>query len=180
MPINAAPQVAPLYQQTYQQPFPQQMMAPQMPNQYMPQQQMPMNSASQPGLSIVPVNSDDQITNYPVASGNTVLFVNFNTNRMCFKSTNVNGVPMALRWATFTYDEQTQPNFQSQNQNESKTVSREEFNELKDILAQTLALTQTVASSRNQDDGGNQPRYNPNGKRGMRNDGPKNSSANDG
>lgn len=178
MPINAAPQVAPMYQQAYQQPFPQQMMAPQPQNQFMPQPQMPMNVASQPGLSIVSVNSDDQITNYPVASGNTVLFVNFNTNRMCFKSTNVNGVPMALRWAAFTYDEQNgAQNFQPTNQNESKSVSREEFNELKDILAQTLALTQTVVSSRNQDD---QPRYNQNGKRGMRNDGSKNPSANDG
>lgn len=102
-----------------------------------------MNVSSQPGLSIVSVTSDDQITNYPVASGNTVVFVNFNTNRLCFKSTNQNCVPMQPRWATFTYDEtatnQTQQNY---NQNGQTSVSREEFDELRTMMTQTMSMIQ--------------------------------------
>ena len=96
----------------------------------------PMNSSSQPGLSIVPINSDDQVTNYPVASGNTVAFINFNNNRICFKSTNVNGVPTPLQWASFTYD---QPQVVQQNiQNSDPFATKEELNELKVMLQQLL------------------------------------------
>lgn len=127
-----------------------------------------MNVSSQPGLSIVSVTSDDQITNYPVASGNTVAFVNFNTNRLCFKSTNQNGVPMQLRWATFTYDEtatnQTQQNY---NQNGQTSVSREEFDELRTMMAQTMSMIQQQ----------NDRSYKNYNKGGRRNDRPEDVSA---
>lgn len=135
------------------------------------------NYLSQPGLSIVSVTSDDQITNYPVASGNTVAFVNFNTNRLCFKSTNVNGMPMQPRWAKFTYDEES-PAQQTQivtNQNESNSVSREEFDELRGMLAQTLSMMQQQEERQYR---GRQPKntYNNGGKR---NDRSENVSADD-
>lgn len=135
-------------------------------------QQQP-NMVSQPGLSVISITDDQVPNNYPVASGNTVLFVNFNTNRMCFKSTNQNGVPMALRWATFTYDESQQQaqNFQMQNQNLQDSVSRQEFDELKAMLAQALAVP-------NQDQQAYQQRKY--GKRGNRNDGSANAPADNG
>ena len=118
MPINS-PMPAPYSYQMpgagfQAQPMPQPIQT-QQPQMF---QQQP-NMVSQPGLSVISITDDQVPNNYPVASGNTVLFVNFNTNRMCFKSTNQNGVPMALRWATFTYDETQQQaqNFQMQNQN---------------------------------------------------------------
>lgn len=127
-----------------------------------------MNASSQPGLSIVSVTSDEQIMNYPVASGNTVAFVNFNTNRLCFKSTNPNGVPMQLRWATFTYDEtamnQTQQNY---NQNGQSSVTREEFDELRSMMAQTMSMIQQQ----------NDRSYKNYNKGGRRNDRPEDVSA---
>lgn len=132
------------------------------------------NYLSQPGLSIVSVTSDDQITNYPVASGNTVAFVNFNTNRLCFKSTNVNGMPMQPRWAKFTYDEEL-PVQQTQsmpNQNGSNSVSREEFDELRGMLAQTLSMMQ-------QDNRQHRPRKDSYNNGGKRNDRSENVSADD-
>ena len=101
-----------------------------------------MNSASRPGLSVVPIDTDEQITNYPVASGNTVLFINFNTNRMCFKSTNTNSVPMPLQWASFTYDQVQSNNQYPQNQNAVQSVSRQEFDELKVMMQRTLDAVQ--------------------------------------
>lgn len=115
----------------------------------MPQNQMGMNygnqgmmnTMSRPGLSVVPIDDDNQITNYPVASGNTVMFVNFNTNRLCFKSTNVNGVTMPPQWASFTYD-QVQNNFQQTNQNAGQMVTRQEFDELRNMMQETLNAIQ--------------------------------------
>lgn len=145
----------------------------QMPNQYFNNQPNQMNFSSQPGLSIVSINSDDVAHNYPVASGNTVLLVNFNTNRMCFKSTNANGVPMAPRWATFTYDEPAPQQSQVTNQNSNNSVSREEFEDLKAMLAQALSERTNYA-----EEPGNRNKYN--GKRGGRNDGSAGAPANNG
>lgn len=136
-----------------------------------------MNISSQPGLSIVSVTSDDQILNYPVASGNTVEFINFNTNRLCFKSTNQNGVSMPLRWATFSYDEQQQMQNQPQNfnnQNDVNSVSREEFDELRSMMVQTLGMLKEQ-----QDDRQYRPRKNTYNGGGKRNDRSENVSADD-
>lgn len=158
------------------QPQPQPMV-----QQYFIPQNPPANYTPQPGITIVPVNSDDQIVNYPVASGNTVGFVNFNTNRMCFKSANINGVPMTYRWATIVFDDQdNQAQQQSQNiqaatnatqQNQNdvnpvETVSRQEFDELKAMLAEALSSNQPVNNDHRQNT--QNQRYN--GKRGNRND----------
>lgn len=176
MPINT-PMPAPYSYQMpgagfQAQPMPQPIQATQ-PQMF---QQQP-NMVSQPGLSVISITDDQVPNNYPVASGNTVLFVNFNTNRMCFKSTNQNGVPMALRWATFTYDETQQQaqNFQMQNQNPQDSVSRQEFDELKAMLAQALAPNQDQQFTPQQ--AYQQRKY---GKRGNRNDGSANAPADNG
>lgn len=177
MPINT-PMPAPYSYQMpgagfQAQPMPQPIQT-QQPQMF---QQQP-NMVSQPGLSVISITDDQVPNNYPVASGNTVLFVNFNTNRMCFKSTNQNGVPMALRWATFTYDETQQQaqNFQMQNQNPQDSVSRQEFDELKAMLAQALAPNQDQQQFTPQQ-AYQQRKY---GKRGNRNDGPANAPADNG
>ena len=105
-------------------------------------QQGGMNNLSRPGLSVVPIDTDDQISNYPVASGNTVLFINFNTNRICFKSTNANGVTMPLQWGSFAYDQPQTVQQNQTNQNGTQMVSREEFDELKAMMQQTLNAVQ--------------------------------------
>lgn len=188
MPINT-PMPAPYSYQMpgagfQAQPMPQPIQT-QQPQMF---QQQP-NMVSQPGLSVISITDDQVPNNYPVASGNTVLFVNFNTNRMCFKSTNQNGVPMALRWATFTYDETQQQaqNFQMQNQNPQDSVSRQEFDELKAMLAQALSTSQQAQQMQYSpranyaeeiDDFNRNSRSN--GKRGNRNDKPAGASANNG
>ena len=178
MPINT-PMPAPYSYQMpgagfQAQPMPQPIQATQ-PQMF---QQQP-NMVSQPGLSAISITDDQVPNNYPVASGNTVLFVNFNTNRMCFKSTNQNGVPMALRWATFTYDETQQQaqNFQIQNQNPQDSVSRQEFDELKAMLAQALAVPNQDQQQFTPQQAYQQRKY---GKRGNRNDGSANAPADNG
>ena len=178
MPINVPP-VPYTYQMPntgYQMQSPPQMTQTQQPQMF---QQQP-NMVSQPGLSVISITDDQVPNNYPVASGNTVLFVNFNTNRMCFKSTNQNGVPMALRWATFTYDETQQQaqNFQMQNQNPQDSVSRQEFDELKAMLAQALAVpNQDQQQQFTPQQAYQQRKY---GKRGNRNDGSANAPVDNG
>lgn len=178
MPINT-PMPAPYSYQMpgagfQAQPMPQPIQATQ-PQMF---QQQP-NMVSQPGLSVISITDDQVPNNYPVASGNTVLFVNFNTNRMCFKSTNQNGVPMALRWAIFTYDETQQQaqNFQMQNQNPQDSVSRQEFDELKAMLAQALAVPNQDQQQLTPQQAYQQRKY---GKRGNRNDGSANTPADNG
>lgn len=127
-----------------------------------------MNTASRPGLSVVSIDSDEQVTNHPVAAGNTVMFVNFNTNRLCFKTTNQNAVPMPLQWASFVYD-QPVTNY-PQNQNGGQNVSREEFDELKAMLQRTLDAVQNQNYRRNKHD---KP------KGGFRDDRPADISADD-
>lgn len=178
MPINTPMPAAYGYQMPgagfQAQPMPQPIQA-QQPQMF---QQQP-NMVSQPGLSVISITDDQVPNNYPVASGNTVLFVNFNTNRMCFKSTNQNGVPMALRWATFTYDETQQQaqNFQMQNQNPQDSVSRQEFDELKAMLAQALAVPNQDQQQFTPQQAYQQRKY---GKRGNRNDGSANAPADNG
>jgi hypothetical protein len=166
MPIPQAQYAAGQYN-----PYQQQMMI-QNPQYGQMQNQMVMNTSSQPGLSIVPVTSDDQITNYPVASGNTVVFINFNTNRLCFKSTNQNAVTMPLQWASFTYDQQTQQqNNVQQNQNDGNYVSRQEFDELRMMMQQTLNAVQNNQQFRQKKQYDNKRRHSD--------DRPENVSAND-
>lgn len=70
---------------------------------------------------------------YPVASGNTVMLMDFESGKFWIKS-NVNGIPQRLR--SFSFSEEIQG--QAQNQQIS-AVSREEFDKLADSVSKLIA-----------------------------------------
>lgn len=92
---------------------------------------MPQQSQSQNTLLTVLVGSMDEVLNYPVAAGVTVLLMDFNSGTFWLKSTSKTGVPEPLRAFDFKELIQSQT---SQNQNESNFVTKEDFNSLNDRL----------------------------------------------
>lgn len=113
---------------------------PQMNQQMVPQQQ---SYSQQFGLSIAQIDNPSQVDNYPVAANNTVLLIDFTHKVFYLKSTNVNGVPMPIQIADWDYRPQPQQTAQvSPNQNDGNAVSRQEFDELKAMLAQALSASQ--------------------------------------
>lgn len=70
---------------------------------------------------------------YPVASGNTVMLMDFESGKFWIKS-NVNGIPQRLR--SFSFSEEIQGQTQAQSTN---AVSREEFNKLAENVNKLLA-----------------------------------------
>ena len=102
-------------------------------NPYVSPQQVPgqtfMNSQPSNSFYTVLVNGESGANSYPVASGNTVLLMDFEANKFWLKSTNVNGIPQQLR--CFSFKEEIQEPKLS-----DSAVSRDEFN----------ALSQNVAS----------------------------------
>lgn len=86
-------------------------------------QQPTNNNAS---LMTVLVSSEDEVNNYPVAAGMTVMLMDFGHKRFWLKSTAMNGVPQAPR--VFTMEEVSlQP---PKIQNDPNCVTREEFDTL--------------------------------------------------
>lgn len=95
------------------------------------------NSFTQPSTNIgssvsnpmvVNVNGDEGAKNYPVAAGNTVFLVDFNTNQFWIKSTSQNGLPEQFR--SFSFEEKT-PKVQIPYQD---YVTKQELNDLKEYL----------------------------------------------
>lgn len=78
------------------------------------------------------VNSEDEVRNYPVAAGVTVLLLSFNLKKFWLKSTSTNGVPESLREFPF---EETTPQAAQQ----STGVSREEFDSLSKKIDKLIA-----------------------------------------
>ena len=103
-------------------------------NPYVPQQPTYQQNQNSNSFYTVLVNGEAGANTYPVASGNTVLLMDFNSNKFWLKSTNVNGIPQQLR--TFTFKEEIQ-----EIQNGSNSVTRDEFNTLSQNV---LSLTQSV------------------------------------
>lgn len=112
------------------------------------------------GLSIAQVSSEDQVNSYPVAAGNTVLLIDFAKQTFYLKSTNMNGVPMPIQTADWSYRQATAQTSQQQ----SSAVSREEFEELKRMLSKALEGRQNT-------------RYNGNKRGGEQNVQPANDAA---
>ena len=77
------------------------------------------------------VSSEDEVKNYPVAAGVTVLLLSFNLKKFWLKSTSTNGVPESLREFPF---EETTPKAPS-----NTGVSREEFESLSKKLDKLLS-----------------------------------------
>lgn len=78
-------------------------------------------------LMVVPINGGEATANaYPVASGNTVMLVDFEIGKFWLKS-NVNGIPQRLRPFLFKEELPEQPQQAIQ---QTTNVSRDEFERL--------------------------------------------------
>ena len=84
------------------------------------QYQQPNNN-----VIVVPVQGESGASMYPVAAGNTVLLMDFNTKRFWIKATDINGLPS--KFAAFDFREVVRP----LPQNENNFISRTEFDEWK-------------------------------------------------
>ena len=88
----------------------------------------------QQNILVVPVNGEVGAATYPVGAGNTVLLMDWNTHQFWIKSTDMSGVPQAMR--SFTFDEVTPPR-----------KDAEDIKELKEKFAELKAMLQNIAKS---------------------------------
>lgn len=95
----------------------------------LPLQQPQQNTQS--GLMTIMVSSEDEMINYPVAAGVTVLLISFNLGKFWLKSTSTNGVPQQPRVFEFTEKTTLQP--------QVGAVTREEFNSLNSKIDKLIA-----------------------------------------
>lgn len=86
-------------------------------------QQNPQPQQTPGSIMTIFVNSEDEVKNYPVAAGVTVLLLSFNLKKFWLKSTSTNGVPEGLR--VFPFEEATPAQTP-----QPGGVSREEFDSL--------------------------------------------------
>lgn len=100
--------------------------------QFQPQQQSQQPSSN---LMTIFVNSEEEVLNYPVAAGLTVLLLSFNLQKFWLKSTNTNGVPQPLR--VFPFTEEIQQSAQITN-NQNDLVTRDEFKALNEKLEKLI------------------------------------------
>lgn len=100
------------------------------PNYSMPVTPLPQQNTN--SVMVVFVDGEAGARSYPVAAGNTVMLMDFNSNNFWLKSTDTTGMPQQLR--TFEFKEIIQQPAQS-----PAGVSREEFNSLSDKLDKLIA-----------------------------------------
>lgn len=86
---------------------------------------------NQSGLMTIMVSSEDEMINYPVAAGVTVLLISFNLGKFWLKSTSTNGVPQQPRVFEFTEKTTIQP--------QTGSVTREEFDSLSSKIDKLIA-----------------------------------------
>lgn len=87
-----------------------------------PQQTQPTNF-----MTIVPVDGESNMNTYPVAPGNTVFLIDFNSNKLWIKSKDNNGVPLPTQKFKLTQEplgQNSAPN------NQNNYVSMDKFNQL--------------------------------------------------
>ena len=90
-----------------------------------PQQSfMQYQQPQQNNILVVPVQGEAGARIYPVAAGNTVLLIDFDSKKFWLKSTDTSGLPS--RFAAFTFTEEV-----IQPEGTGNFISRNEFNELK-------------------------------------------------
>ena len=99
---------------------------------YSPPQQQFFQQFQQPqqqnnSVSVVTVQGEAGARIYPVAAGNTVLLIDFDSKKFWLKSTDLNGMPS--RFAAFNFTEEIK-----QADNTDNFISRNEFNELKQSI----------------------------------------------
>ena len=95
------------------------------PQQFFQQFQQPQQPNN--SVSVVTVQGEAGARIYPVAAGNTVLLIDFDSKKFWLKSTDLNGMPS--RFAAFNFTEEIKPANDTDN-----FVSRNEFNELKQSI----------------------------------------------
>lgn len=102
------------------------------PNNFQTAVPMPQPQQTPGSIMTIFVNSEDEVKNYPVAAGVTVLLLSFNLKKFWLKSTSTNGVPESLREFPF---EETTP----QTQPAGSGVTREEFDSLSKKIDKLIA-----------------------------------------
>ena len=95
------------------------------PQQFFQQFQQPQQPNN--SVSVVTVQGEAGARIYPVAAGNTVLLIDFDSKKFWLKSTDLNGMPS--RFAAFNFTEEIKPANDTDN-----FISRNEFNELKQSI----------------------------------------------
>lgn len=99
---------------------------------YSPPQQFFQQFQQQPqqqnnSVAVVTVQGEAGARIYPVAAGNTVLLIDFDSKKFWLKSTDLNGMPS--RFAAFNFTEEIK-----QANDTDNFISRNEFNELKQSI----------------------------------------------
>ena len=92
------------------------------------QQQSAAQAPIQNELMLIIVKDDNAVQNYPVASGNTVMLMNYETQKFWIKSM-TNGISPTITEYEF------KPTNEIQNPKNQEVVSREEFNNLSDNVS---------------------------------------------
>ena len=95
-----------------------------LPNQQQPAAQAPIQNE----LMLIIVKDDNAVQNYPVASGNTVMLMNYDSHKFWIKSM-TNGISPTITEYEF------KPTNEIQNPKNQEVVSREEFNNLSDNVS---------------------------------------------
>lgn len=95
-----------------------------LPNQQPSAVQAPIQNE----LMLIIVKDDNAVQNYPVASGNTVMLMNYDTQKFWIKSM-TNGISPTITEYEF------KPANEIQNPKNQEAVSREEFNNLSDSVS---------------------------------------------
>lgn len=93
-------------------------------NQYQPQMNQNNQNNNSGNLMTISVTTEDEVNNYPVAAGMTVMLISFNLKKFWLKSTNTSGIPEPIRVFPFEEEAQIAP------QPQESGVTREEFNAL--------------------------------------------------
>ena len=98
---------------------------------FQPQYQQPQNNTG--SFITVPVSGEAGAASYPVAAGNTVLLIDFESKAFWLKTTDVNGVPQPMR--RFNFEEYIPQSIAS-----DQPVSRKEFDELRKAIKELKEL----------------------------------------
>lgn len=103
------------------------------------QQQSAAQAPIQNELMLIIVKDDNAVQNYPVASGNTVMLMNYDSNKFWIKSM-TNGISPTITEYEF------KPTNEIQNPKNQEVVSREEFNNLSDNVSKLQKIIEDLNS----------------------------------
>lgn len=111
------------------------MQQPQIQNQQPSAAQAPIQNE----LMLIIVKDDNAVQNYPVASGNTVMLMNYDSHKFWIKSM-TNGISPTITEYEF------KPTNEIQNPKNQEVVSREEFNNLSDNVSKLQKIIEDLNS----------------------------------